>query len=145
VLLVGNVGTGKTTIAAAAVHDYISRHPDSAIPRWFGTTAALGRLSRNFGDHEREATLRALAETTAPLVLDDLDKGRPSAFAAEQLFNAIDQAEVSERPLLVTANLPPSALAKSWPQPTGEAIASRLVGYCEIYEVAGRDRRRDGR
>jgi DNA replication protein DnaC len=140
-LLVGDVGTGKTTIAAAAVCEYIWSHLHAKTPRWFSTTLALSHLGRSYGDREREATLKALTDPRAPLVLDDLDKGRPNAFAAEQLFNAIDLAQVHERSLLVTANLTPTRLAESWPEPHGEAIASRLVGYCETYQVAGRDRR----
>jgi DNA replication protein DnaC len=75
------------------------------------------------------------------VILDDLDKARPSAFAAEQVFNAVDLCITHGSPLLVTTNLTPSQLATHWPAPHGEAIASRLAGFCELHELTGPDRR----
>jgi DNA replication protein DnaC len=142
--LIGDVGLGKTTIAAAAVRDYIARNLDRPTPRWIGTTQALTHLARSFGASERERVLEALTSRDLPLALDDLDKSRPSASAAEVIFQAIDSCITHERPLLVTTNLMPAQLATNWPSPHGEAIASRLVGYCELHRISGRDRRLKG-
>jgi DNA replication protein DnaC len=98
-------------------------------------------LSRGFNDERRTRALNRLTSTQAPLVLDDLDKAKPTVFAAEQIFCAIDGAIVNKRPLIVTANVMPSALAAKWPAPHGEAIASRLAGYCRVCMVKGDDRR----
>jgi DNA replication protein DnaC len=75
------------------------------------------------------------------LILDDLDKVRPTAFAAESLFLAIDQSLTERRSLLVTTNWMPSEFAMQWPKPYGDAIVSRLVGYCELHRLTGQDRR----
>jgi DNA replication protein DnaC len=140
-VLLGPFGVGKTTIAAACVADYIARHPDRPVPRWINATLALSNLSRKFTDHDRADTIEALTSRRAPLVLDDIDKCKPNVYAAEQLFLAIDLCLTHERPLIVTTNLLASELAARWPKPHGEAIASRLAGYCEMHRVAGEDRR----
>jgi DNA replication protein DnaC len=150
-MLLGPVGVGKTTIAAATVGTYAERNP-SRPARWLQVQLALMKLGRPFKDPERMATLDALTETPAlfmgrvsrplgPLVLDDLDKSSPSKSAAEQLFAAIDLCVTHSRPLIVTTNLLPSEIARRWPQPFGEAIASRLVGHCRVLRVDGHDRR----
>lgn len=139
--LVGDVGLGKTTIAGASVRDYIARNLDRAAPRWIGTTQALTDLGRSFGSRERERVIESLTSPELPLVMDDLDKSRPTATAAEIVFQAIDSCITHDRPLLVTTNLMPARLATNWPAPYGEAIASRLVGYGEIHRISGCDRR----
>ena len=44
-------------------------------------------------------------------------------------------------PLLVTTNLGLDALAAKFPEPFGDAIVSRLAGYCEAFALQGHDRR----
>jgi DNA replication protein DnaC len=143
--LLGPIGVGKTTIAAAADIAYISRNLQRVPPRWINTVAALNDLSRGFTDPRRKDAQDALDGKHAPLVLDDIDKAKPNANAAAILFGAIDACMTHERALIVTTNLMPSQLAANWPKPHGAAIASRLSGYCELHRVTGRDRRLDGR
>jgi DNA replication protein DnaC len=140
-VLLGPIGVGKTTIAAATDIDYMAAHLNSSSPRWISTTLALSDLSRSFSNPDRERTIEALTGKGTPLILDDIDKAKPNVFAAEQLFCAIDGCIAHDRPLLVTTNLMPSGLAVNWPKPYGQAIASRLAGHCELHKVTGRDRR----
>jgi IstB-like ATP binding protein len=134
-LLTGAVGRGKTWLAAAAANARLELGPVC----WFSTPALLAQLGLSFGDDRREA-LEALAGSTA-LVLDDIDKARPSEYAAERLFLAIDSRLTSGAPLLVTTNLGLDALAARFPDPVGDAIVSRLAGYCEAFVLQGHDRR----
>lgn len=140
-VLLGDVGLGKTTIAAAAVRDYIARDLSRPTPRWVSTTQALTDLGRSFGHKHREAMIEALTSCDLPLVLDDLDKSKPTAAAALFIFEAIDACMTHNRPLLVTTNLTPDGLAARIPE-HGRAIASRLVGYCELHRISGHDRRK---
>lgn len=135
-LLTGGVGVGKSTIAAAAAKRYIVHHGSL---RWVDVVDLCLRLTTN-GPLRAEAFER-LVDHDGALVLDDLDKARPSAFAAEVVLSAVSNAVGNLRPLIVTTNLPVSSLAEHWPEPFGEAIASRLVGYCTICAVTGHDRR----
>jgi DNA replication protein DnaC len=138
-VLLGPFGVGKTMLAAGAVRRHIELDPFA--PRWLSAPLILNHLARSFGDPLREAMINSLGNRTRTLILDDLDKVRPTVFAAESLFLAIDQSLTEERSLLVTTNWMPSEFAKQWPKPYGDAIASRLVGYCELHRLTGQDRR----
>jgi DNA replication protein DnaC len=143
-VLLGPIGVGKSTIAAATDIEYMVHHLERATPRWINTVQALNDLSRGFADHRRLDTMDALDSKQAPLILDDIDKAKPNANAAAILFGAIDACMTNRRALIVTTNLMPSQLAVNWPKPHGEAIASRLAGYCEMHRVTGTDRRLKG-
>jgi DNA replication protein DnaC len=143
-VLLGDIGVGKTTIAAGAFTAYTGYNLDRPTPRWINTVQALNDLSRGFNDPHRISTMDALDGKHAALVLDDIDKAKPNASAAAHLFGAIDACMTHERPLIVTTNLMPSQLAAYWPKPHGATIASRLAGYCEMHRVSGRDRRLGG-
>lgn len=136
-LLTGNVGVGKTTIAAAAVRDLANRNREI---RWLSAPVLFAKLGASFGSDERERII-AILTGRQPLVIDDLDKVRPTDFGAENVFIAIDTRVSEGVPLLVTTNLALEELAQKWAQPYGEAIASRLLGYCEIVDMRGQDRR----
>lgn len=140
VMLTGPFGTGKTTIAAGALLLLLrARHG-----RWVSAPTLMARLGAGFGSQQREWALDLVTARHA-LVIDDLDKTRPTEYGAEQIFNAVDNAVTRGQQLLVTTNLDPGQLAAKWPAPFGEAIASRLAGYTTAIVVAGRDRRLGGR
>ena len=137
-VLTGPVGTGKTTLAARCA---LSLLEAGSRVRWANVPGLLLDLGRSFDDMERQAALDALTGR-GPLVLDDLDKARPSEYAAECLQSAIDRRVQAGARLLVTTNLSVSEVAKRWPQPAGQAIASRLA-QGRVVQITGRDRRLD--
>lgn len=138
VLLHGDVGRGKTRIAAAAAWLRCALGP----VRWRNVAELLMALGYGFGHPERE---RALADLTpsrnVALVLDDLDKTKPTDHALQPLYLAVNGWVEAQRPLLVTSNRPLDELADDFGARFGAPIASRLAGYCAEFEVAGRDRR----
>lgn len=138
-LLYGRVGRGKTTIAGAAAWLRLQSGPVG----WTSAPLIFARLSSKLGSDERDKALEALRGRHA-LVLDDVDKARPTQYGAEQIFVAVDQRIEHQAPLLVTSNLKLSEMAAYWPDPFGEAIASRLTGYCKAVHVEGADRRLKG-
>lgn len=138
-LLTGEIGRGKTTLAGAACWARLEHGPVS----WTSAPLLFARLGSGLGSEQRDSALGVLSGKRA-LVLDDIDKVRPTEYGAEQVFLAIDQRVEHAAPLLVTSNLAPSQLAEKWPEPYGPAIASRLVGYCRVVRVEGVDRRLAG-
>lgn len=135
-LLTGDIGAGKTTIAGAACWERLQTRPVT----WITAPLLFARLGSGLGTDGRDQALDILAGRHG-LVLDDIDKARPTEYAAEQVFLAIDQRVEHSAPLLITTNLTPGDLAARWPEPYGPAIASRLVGYCTVIPVPGGDRR----
>lgn len=135
-LLTGRFGRGKTFVAGAAAFTRLQSRPVV----WTSAPLLFARLGTGLGTEQRDWALQTLSGREA-LVLDDVDKARPTEYGAEQVFLAIDQRCEHETPLLVTTNLSVSGLADRWPEPYGEAIASRLAGYCEALRVEGSDRR----
>lgn len=135
-LLTGEVGVGKTYLAAVAAWAYLHRGP----LRWTSVPGLMASLAADWNSPRRQAALNLIDGTDA-LALDDLDKSRPSAYAAEQLFGAIDARVAAGAPLLVTTNLSLGELVEKYPDPFGESIGSRLAGYCEAYGLLGSDRR----
>lgn len=138
-LLTGGVGVGKTTIAAAAL---VARAHIGPV-QWADAHRLIRDLQAGFGTPDRERAQRLLdgGERAPALVVDDLDKVRPTEYAAEAIFSLIDSREAHRRPLLITTNLRPAELAGRWPAPFGEAIGSRLRGYCIALDLTGSDRR----
>ena len=132
--LTGPVGVGKTRLAAAACNLRFNR----AGIRWISVARLMAQLRSGFGDDARAEASRIIAGTGAA-VLDDLDKVNPSDYGREVLFAAIDGRVEAGSALLVTTNLPPSRIGET----LGDAIMSRLVGYCDVVQMAGRDRRLD--
>ena len=133
-MLTGEVGTGKTTIAAAAAMRLMQRRAVA----WASVPVLLANLTTSFSDSERAASVRVLTGR-GPLVLDDL-RVRPSPWAAEQLFAAVDGRYAAGAPLLVTTNLDPDEIAERFGD-YGEAVATRLIEYCEAVHVGGQNRR----
>jgi DNA replication protein DnaC len=135
-LLIGLVGTGKTHLASAAAWHRLRYEP----LRWSSASHLVAQLDSGFGSMERTHAL-GIVRSRRGLVIDDLDKARPSAYVAEALLLAIDTRITAGASLLVTMNTEPAELGKHFPEPFGEAIVSRLRAYCRGYRLGGQDRR----
>jgi DNA replication protein DnaC len=152
-LLWGPVGRGKTAITAAAAH---GRMAYQAV-RWLSVAELLMDLRMPFSSPEYARAQRQLdaAKSRAALVLDDLDKTRPTEHALQPLYVAINGWVEADLPLLVTMNGPRGDvplpddfdvldhLAEAFGEMFGDPIASRLAEHCDVFKVEGRDRRVD--
>lgn len=132
-VLAGEVGSGKTWIAAAAANAFLER----ASLRWATTPALVAKALSDDHDEKLQAVNILLAHRGA-IVLDDFDKvSAKSEWAVSQLFQAVDNAVTWQRPLLVTTNMGAAELGRRF----GEPIMSRLLGYCAAHKLEGHDRR----
>lgn len=144
--LTGPVGVGKSTLAVAAFRlrcDPVVRSGAlfAKPAAWRSATAYMAALGADFGSKVKEEAVE-LAQGGWMLGLDDLDKTRPTPYAAEAMFALIDGAVATRSPLIVTMNSGLAELASKFggPGSVGDAIASRLAEGL-VVAVGGGDRR----
>lgn len=143
--IVGNVGTHKTLVAATAARYAI----DEGIPTVFTRAGkVLDALQETYGT-KRSATDVLERYTTAKLlVLDDLGKERPTAWALPKLFDLINERYERMAPTIVTTQYGRAdlirRLASEGDEETAVAIVSRLAEMCGKLEFTGRDARLHG-
>lgn len=133
-LLLGNVGTGKTHEAYAALR-VLSL--SGAICKWRAVLASdylriVG--PRNGVDTEREFEAYAGAHV---LLLDDLGSHLGTPWSESELLRLIDRRYAHLRPTLITSNIKRAEFVAT----VGTRIASRLNEMCTIATMIGDDRR----
>lgn len=132
-LLGGPVGVGKSYLAAAATNVRLLREPLD----WITVPRLMVQARAGFNDPAREQVTKLLMQGTRTLVLDDIDKVKPTEFAIDVLFEAVESRRSNGAALLVTTNMHYPDLVDQ----IGEPIASRLAGYCTSHFIEGKDLR----
>jgi DNA replication protein DnaC len=130
--LLGGVGCGKSALALAAASERVQHAP----VRWVSLALLVADLS-NFEDREARRNAVKVLTGKRALCLDDFDKVSVSEWLASQLFAAIDGRIARGAPLLITTNLGADELRAKF----GDAIYSRIEGYCRMVELPGPDYR----
>jgi DNA replication protein DnaC len=136
--LLGDVGTGKTTLAML-----VSRHAIEA-----GRTVAiyslprlLARIRRTYDADPGEDSYLSFFErlTSVDLLhIDDLGAEKSSEWVLEQLYAIVDERYQAQRSMVVTTNLPVEQLEEQ----IGARTVSRLVEICgDPLLLLGDDRR----
>ena len=144
-ILAGRVGMGKSWFAAVSGQSLIYQrvkamdalHLKPIMPiRWVTVPELIQKSRGDYGSERRRDAEKILAGTSG-LVLDDIDKIKPTEFALDLLLEALETRINGGRPLLVTTNLGYRELRDL----LGDPITSRLRGYCEGHRMIGKDRR----
>ena len=115
--LMGNVGTGKTTLAMLVSRLAIEAGHTVAI---YSLPRLLARIRRTY-DAAEESYLGFFNRLTSVdlLHIDDLGAEKRSDWVLEQLYSIVDERYVSQRSMIVTTNLPPtSSRPRSAPAPS---------------------------
>ena len=99
-LFFGNVGTGKTYLAACIANELISR----GIPVLMSNFSKLLNDLSGFKEADKNGYIASLNNYEL-LIIDDLGVERQSDYALEQVFNIIDSRYKNGQPLIVTTNL----------------------------------------
>jgi DNA replication protein DnaC len=118
--LYGSYGTGKTHLLAAIANAVAARGQTC---RFASTTLLFGAIQERIGQGEDYLDLFRRATSAPLLLLDDLDKLKPSEFREETLYTILNGRSVAGLPLAITSNNPPDKLAP-W---IGGAGCSRLM------------------
>lgn len=132
-ILTGNVGTGKTHLAAAISNRLIER----GIPVLFGTfTEHLDRIKEEFNNTTLE-TYKAKMKSVPMLVIDDLGKERKTEWTQSILYDVVNHRYERLMPMVITTNLDDSELLSY----VGNAVASRLYEMGDVIRTVGIDYR----
>jgi DNA replication protein DnaC len=113
-LLYGNFGTGKTHLAAAAVHyaldagwsDACFRVWTSYVYRLQATIDRRRQVEDEFG-HETIADIMSELKRGRFVVIDDIDKQPPSDWTQANLYDVLNTRYNAARPTVLTFNLAP--------------------------------------
>jgi DNA replication protein DnaC len=124
--LMGDVGTGKTTLAMLVSRHALEAGRSVAI---YSLPRLLSRIRRTFEAEAGEDTYLDFFERLAYvdlLHIDDLGAEKRSDWVLEQLYAIVNERYESQRAMVVTTNLEQSALEEQ----IGARTVSRLVEIC---------------
>lgn len=133
-LLCGQVGTGKSFLAAAIANELISQGTPCLMTNF---SRLISRISEKFGGDQKYLDNLNRFDL---LIIDDLGTERDSDFTWEKVSNVIDSRYRAGLPLIVTTNLSMKELS----DPSDirrQRVFSRLREMCIFLEVKGADRR----
>ena len=133
-LLCGQVGTGKSFLAAAIANELISQGTPCLMTNF---SRIISRISEKFGGDQKYLDNLNRFDL---LIIDDLGAERDSDFTWEKVMNVIDARYRAGLPLIITTNLGPKDFADRG-DIRRQRVFSRLKEMCICLEVKGKDRR----
>lgn len=136
-LLLGGVGTGKTTLAVAVAKGIIRKHLRSV--RFVTAPDLLQEVRAAFGKGDgAEERLRDAVREAPVLLLDDLGAEKVTDWVREELYCLVDHRYRELLPTIITSNYTVEELEER----IGERTVSRLVEMCDGILLDGADRRK---
>jgi DNA replication protein DnaC len=136
---VGDVGTGKTTLAMLVSKAALAAGRTTAI---YSLPRLLNVVRDAIGSEEGKLDLLDRLATVDLLHLDDVGAESSSDWVLEQLYSIVNTRYEEERSLVITTNLDPEELAEQ----IGARTVSRIIEICgDPLPLFGTDRRREYR
>jgi DNA replication protein DnaC len=135
--LMGDVGTGKTTLAMLVSKAAAEAGRTVAI---YSLPRLLARIRRTYdGEPGEDSYLEFFDRLTSVdlLHIDDLGAEKRSDWVLEQLYAIVDERYESQRSMVVTSNLDYDQLKEQ----IGSRVVSRLTEMCEELPLWGDDLR----
>lgn len=130
----GSFGTGKTHLLAAIANAQVERGQTC---RFASAVSLFDALQERLQVGQDYHDLLRQAITTPLLLVDDVDKLKPSEFREETLYKLLNGRSVAGLPLALSSNNPPDALVR-W---IGGAGRSRLMSALTPVVMNGPDYR----
>lgn len=130
-ILMGNVGTGKTHLAAS-IANYCMEH---GVVTKFGNITDIFQSLRNA--FTKDEDILGEVKSVPLLVLDDLGKEYTTEWTNETIYSIINYRYEHMLSTVVTTNLTLAEMQEK----IGEATVSRLMEMCEYVSMDGKDYR----
>jgi DNA replication protein DnaC len=139
--LMGDVGTGKTTLATLVSKAALAAGATVAI---YSLPDLVRQIRRTYDEGAGLSDVELIDRLAAVelLQLDDLGAERTSDWVLEQLYSIVNARYEAERSIVLTTNI--SDLDELRRQ-VGERTVSRLTEMCELIPVFGADHRMEVR
>lgn len=135
-IFTGDVGTGKTHLAAAIANYIVEEY--SVTVEFVSYVELLADIRAAFSDEAKDVAKIEEKLCGAPvLIIDDLGKEKQSEFTNELLFRVVNRRYKDNLPMIVTTNYRLPELAKR----LDYAVFSRIVELCKAVDMRGRDYR----
>ncbi len=135
-LFTGDVGTGKTHLAAAISAEIIRKY--SATVEFVSYTEALATMRAAFSEsNNNDVKLEERMRKADLLVIDDLGKENISAFTKNVLYRVVNGRYKDKLPLIITSNYGIESLSERLDYGT----FSRIADVCKVVEMRGIDYR----
>lgn len=143
-IIIGKNGVGKTHIACSIANELIQ----CQIPVIYGTLInLLSEIKHSYDEESQFSEMQYIKmySTVNMLIIDDLGKEKPSAWAIEKLFTIINNRYENGLPVIITTNYDQETLlerlSESGEIETAESIISRLYEMCIGVNIVGEDHR----
>lgn len=135
----GEVGTGKSVLAAAIAKDYIARNGKV---KWINYPEFIKMIKSEINQGETgwsNATWQEeqITEFKGVLVIDDLGAEYLTDFVKEVTYRLLNKRELSVLPVIITSNYNLNEIDAF----IDRRISSRIIGMCEVIQLAGKDQR----
>jgi DNA replication protein DnaC len=135
-MFIGDVGTGKTRLAASIVRALVEREAAAVFQ---SVPSLLTRIRGSYGQSgERESQLLEALMDADLVVLDDIGVEKVTDWVLDRLYVIIDSRYLRRAPVIVTSNLMPDDLADR----IGQRLVDRLVEMCKPIRFQGESERR---
>lgn len=131
VVLLGNVGSGKTHLAVATARASIEGEPHTV-----EFVSASDLIERHRASGFDGAVLERYASTDL-LILDDLGQHRVTDYSRDTIYHVLDARYTADRATIVTSNLDAIELGNLY----GPALISRLRDTCTFAALTASDYR----
>lgn len=133
IVLSGEVGIGKTHLAAAIANELIDKH---TVAVCFGSIVdMLDKIRCEIALHKD--TTKYNMKKMPVLIIDDLGKEKRSEWTDQIMFEIINHRYEQRLPVIITTNLEPQELLQRY----DKSISSRLIEMCKFVQMTGTDRR----
>jgi DNA replication protein DnaC len=136
VVLLGDVGRGKTQFAFAMIREMFRRCPQKLWPRYYTSPDMDSILLKASRDEEADKAIIQQIGSEDLLFIDDFGREMQSPRVGRQYFELLNMRYANLRPTLISTNLTLAQIENHM----NKAIASRFQEY-SIIEFAGVDLR----